>query len=120
MLSTNKTQPKFDDTPKKLRVLTTNKVRIKTEAEMAVAAKVQIEALRPLVQVRPTRKYTGSLLTTVNMEGVKANERRKALMAKVKGQERTTAAKARAKKALIVAAQAEPEKKRRTRKKKSE
>ena len=120
MLSTNKTQPKFDDTPKKLRVLTTNKIRIKTEAEMAAAAKTQIEALRPLVQTRPTRKYTGSMLTTVNMEGVRANERRKALMAKVKGQERAAVVKAKARKALAVMAQAEPEMKRRTRKKKSE
>ncbi|MFZ2148678.1 MAG: hypothetical protein WAV28_15795, partial [Sedimentisphaerales bacterium] len=89
MLSTNKTQPKFDDTPKKLKVLTTNKVRIKTEAEMAAAAKAQIEALRPHVQPRETHTYGGPMLTTANMGDRVLNEKRKALMAKVKAVKRS-------------------------------
>src|SRR4030042_499067 len=86
MISTNTIKRRVNDAPQKLTVLTTNKVKPKTEADMLASAKLQIEALRPLVNARETRKHTGTMLTTANMEDRKLNEKRRALMAKRKAQ----------------------------------
>ena len=86
MISTNTIKRNVNDMPQKLTVLTTNKVKPKTEADMLASAKLQIEALRPLVNVRETRKHTGTMLTTANMEDRKLNEKRRVLMAKHKAQ----------------------------------
>src|SRR4030042_5369715 len=84
MISTNTIKRRVNDAPQKLTVLTTNKVKPKTEADMLASAKLQIEALRPLVNARETRKHTGTMLTTANMEDRKLNEKRRALRARRK------------------------------------
>lgn len=82
MISTNNIKTKLNDMPQRLVVLTTNKVKPKTEEDMLTSAKAQVAALRPLINTRQTRKYSGAMLTTANMEDRKLNEKRGVLMTK--------------------------------------
>lgn len=84
MISTNTIKAKLSDGPQKLKVLTTNKTKPKTEEDALAAAKFMKEKLAGLVNTRDTKKYMGPMLTTSRMADIKLNEKRKALMAKKK------------------------------------
>lgn len=84
MISTNTAKAKLNDSPQKLKVLTTNKVKPKTEKDAVAAADFMRGRLAGVVNVQETRKHSGPMLTTSNMGDRVANERRKALMAKAK------------------------------------
>jgi len=84
MITTNTAKARKESEPQKLTILTTGKVKLRTEEQAVEAARVAQKALANVVNVKVTRKYSGPLLTTSGIEDARVNEKRRALMAKRK------------------------------------
>jgi hypothetical protein len=84
MISTDNVKRKWDDSPQKLRILNTNKIKAKTGEDMAKMIRAVGIPSHDRITILPTRKYNGPMLTLGNTEDRLLNEKRKRLMAKIK------------------------------------